>query len=155
MSPSAVAGSGANGQIVQLMVQSSPQPNARVFSAGSAGAPVDPNAVTVGRGDNSLYDYQLEFVRVATTATSPWRSAGPVFRPDYQTPVVASVEPAGTSIAIEFRGAGDAVASGASPWSSSIDIADGKAFVQFRVTFVGDPASGQVPAIDSLVIPIL
>jgi hypothetical protein len=78
-----------------------------------------------------------------------------VFRPNYQIPIVAKVEPAGTSVTIEYRGADDAQGNGATPWSANVDVADGKNFIQFRVTFVGDPRSGEVPAIDSLVIPIL
>lgn len=153
MSPSAVPGSGANGQIVRLMVLSSAQPNARVVSYGAAGRLIDPNAVRQGRGDNTMYDYQLVFVRVKTVAVSPWRDSG-VASPDYQTPVVAKVLPAGTSVVVEYRGADDAQGSGATQWSQNVDIADGKPFLQSRFTLVGDAATGAVPSVDSLVVPL-
>ena len=153
VAPSTTPGSGANGQIVWLNVLSSPQPNARVFALGTPGAPLDPHLVTSGRGDNTSYDFQIELTRVKTVAVSPWRAAG-LATPDYDTPIRAVVEPRGTSITVEFRGADDASGSGSTPWSTQIDAADGKGFLQFRFTFVGDPRSGAVPAIDSLVVPV-
>lgn len=150
-SPSAL---GLNGQVVRLMVQSSPQPNGRVVSTPGLGdPPVDPYAVTSGRGDNAMYDYQVEFTRVKTLATSPWRGphAGGA---DYQAPVVARITPPGTSVSVEYRGADDAQGNGSTSWSSSVDIADGKAFLQFRVTLVANAATGAAPSIDSLVVPI-
>ena len=39
-------------------------------------------------------------------------------------------------------------------WSTNVDIADGRAQLQFRVEFVGDPVTGAVPSIDTLVVPI-
>jgi hypothetical protein len=151
VAPSAVPGSGANGQIVRLMVQSSPRPDARLVRAGRVGAPIDPDQVQSGQGDNAMHDLQLEFVRVRTVAISPWRFTG---NADFQTPIVARVVPAGTSLEIEYRGADDGHGGGATAWSTNIDGADGKSFLQFRVTFIGDPRTGEVPALDSLLIPL-
>lgn len=141
-----------NGQIVKLMVLSSPLPGARNVATGTAASTINPDTVTTGQADNALHDYQIEFTRVKTTAVSPWRAGG--LAPDYHAPVLAAAIPTGTSVSLEFRGANDGAGNGATGWSSSIDIADGREFVQYRVTFVADPVSGAVPTIDSLVIPI-
>jgi hypothetical protein len=153
MSPTRIPGSGANGQVVRLMVLSSPQPNARVVVYGTRFGPIVPSAMARGTGDNAMYDYQLEFVRVKTVAVSPWRAAG-VPSPDYQTPVVAKILPRGTSVVVDYRGADDAQGGGATQWAQNVDIADGRPFLQSRFTLVGDAVTGEVPAVDSLVVPL-
>ncbi|MCA8943316.1 MAG: hypothetical protein KDB80_12205, partial [Planctomycetes bacterium] len=150
-SPNAVPAPAQNGQVVRIMAFSAPTPFARVHADGTPAAPLDPNTTTSGTGDNVMYDYEIEFVRVKTVATSPWRPGAP--SADYRTPLLGSVTPPGTSIQVEYRGAQDATGSGATAWSSSVDVADGHPFVQFRVELVGDPTSGAVPELDTLVIP--
>ncbi len=149
MAPSSAVG--LNGQTVRLMVLSSALPAARNVANGTPQTPLDPNTATTGTGDNSMYDYQIEFTRVKTSATSPWRAGAP--GADYRTPLVASIEPAGTSVEIEYRGADDGLGANPTAWSTSVDIADGRSFLQYRITLVGDIASGAVPSVDSLVIP--
>ncbi len=142
---------GVNGQHVRLMVPSSPPPSARNFANGTPGAPLDPSTVTTGQGDNAMYDLQIEFARVRTEATSPWRAGA--IGADYRTPLVATIEPPGTSVALEYRGADDVTGANATLWSSTIDVADGRAFVQYRITLVANRMSGAVPHVDSIVIP--
>ncbi len=151
MSPSANPGSGANGTIVRLNVQSSAQPNARVVVQGTAAAPIDPNVPVQGTGDNVMHDYQFELTRVRSVAQSPWRDSRTAV--DYQAPIVARVQPAGTAVEIEFRGADDAQGTRATAWSTNVDVADGRRFLQYRLTFVADAATGAVPAIDTLIVP--
>ena len=67
--------------------------------------------------------------------------------------ILAASIPAGTSITIEYRGSNHANGSNPTAWSNSVDIADGRAFVQYRVKFVADPVSGAVPSVDTLAIP--
>lgn len=146
-----------NGQTVRLMVSSSPRPNARVAAGGSlnsSGNPVlvDPFTVTSGRGDNSLYDYEIEFLRVRSTAESQYYFTGA--GTDYHTPMVASHVPAGASMTIEYRGSDSPSGTNATGWSTNVDVADGRPFLQFRVEFVGDPVTGAVPSIDTLIVPI-
>jgi len=152
VSPPMLPRPAVNGQFGRLMSVSSPDPAARVVAEGSAAAPLQPASATVGRGDNLLYDYELDFVRFVSEATSPWYSGGP--NPDYMPPVVGHQVPRGTSYALEFRGADDAQGSNPTAWGRSQDIADGRGFLQIRVRLVGDPTTGEVPFLDTLVVPI-
>ncbi len=151
--PPDAAASGANGLRVFLMVLSSPQPNARVTASGRAGSTVDPYAVTVAQlGDNTYYDLQFEFVRVQSVALSRWL-ASPVATPDWSTPISSISQPAGSDIALEFRGARDAFGQTATAWSADIDAFDGYAFLQYRIRFTVVPGAATLPSVDQLVIP--
>ncbi|MBK8974843.1 MAG: hypothetical protein IPM29_02865 [Planctomycetes bacterium] len=141
---------GANGASVRLMVQSSPDPNARVVAAGSSSAPVDPFLATSGRGDNALYDFEVEFLRVLTEAISPWLRTRP--GADYVSVATARRNPAGSFHTIAFRGADDPSGSNATPWLPDINFADGHEFLQYRVVFRANPATAEVPELDSLTI---
>lgn len=144
--------SGFNGQSVQLAVQSSPLPGARAVAAGRPGAPLQPGTATTATIiDNSVYDYEFEFVRTQTEATSRWIFAQ--VGADYSDPHVAVSQPAGTTVEIFYRGADDQMGAGATPWFTDIDQIDGKSFVQYRAVFDANMVTSEVPAIDTLVIP--
>jgi len=143
---------GANGMYGSLMVQSSPLPAARNKKGGTAGALVNPAQVTQGTGDNWMADLQIEFARIETNAQSPWHDSG-LPAPDYGAPAIAASLSSGTSVQIEYRGT---AALGTTPtaWSSSPNIADGLRYLQFRMTFLANLQSGEVPVVDTLVVPI-
>jgi len=143
----------SNGQQVHLMVLTSPRPDGRVEAAGSSGAPVNPHTVTQGRGDNTMTYMQFEFARVESEALSPWRKA-PVVRPDYHAPSLATSMPPGTSIQVEYRGADTATGTNATIWTSDINYADGRAFLQYRIRFSANPWTNTVPSVEAIVIPI-
>ena len=42
----------------------------------------------------------------------------------------------------------------ATPWFHGIDFADGRRFLQFRITLFGNPWTGAVPSVESIVVPI-
>ncbi|HEU4420335.1 MAG TPA: hypothetical protein VFT55_15465 [Planctomycetota bacterium] len=154
-----VPGLGApnNFALIYGLVLSSGQPYASVHaSGGGVGQPavVNPATVASGLGGSFLFDLELEFVRTTSVATSRW-FASPVANPDYRPWHSAAFTPPGTSIALEFRGADDPFGTGATAWSASQDVADGKVFLQFRATLEADPNSTAVPWIDTLVVPIL
>ncbi len=140
------------GQQVRLMVQSSPRPNGRVVASAAPGTILDPVFVTSGSGDNTMHEYQLEFVRVKTSAEiRGWIPIGAM--PDYQEPILATMEPAGTSISIEYRGADDVRGTNPTPYSTDVNLADGKPFLSYRITMVGCRTTGEVPTLYSLVVP--
>jgi hypothetical protein len=143
----------ANGQTIQLMVTSSPRPDSRVRASGRPGAPLDPHRAATGRGDNSLTYMQFEFARVETKASSPWRKA-PVARPDYHTPTLAKSTPLGTSVRVEYRGADSATGAGTTSWATNVNFVDRKQYLQYRITFTGNPRTGAVPSLEAIVIPI-
>ena len=154
-SPAAGLGPVQNHLVWHLMVFAAPKPHATVFaSAGWNGqpSPLTPASAATGDGTSALYDLELELLRTTSVATSAWLSA-PVPAVDYQTPIVASFVPAGTSLAIEYRGR--STPGTETPWSNTPDVADGLPFLQFRVTMRADAATGAVPWLELLVLPTL
>ncbi|MCA8978154.1 MAG: hypothetical protein KDC98_25730 [Planctomycetes bacterium] len=149
---------GINGQTVQLMVQSSPMPAARAVAGGTWLQPLPlPNpgqATQANRADCAMPILQFEFARVETHAESPWLDSNHV-TPDYQTAIVAASNAVGTSVQLRFRGSHFANGTGATPWSTTQDIADGMRFLQIDVRLIGNPISDAVPIVDTLVVPIL
>ena len=143
----------ANGQQIQLMVLSTPQPNARIHASGRSATIVDPHTVTSGRGDNSMTYMQFEFVRIESQALSPWRKA-PVLNPNFHKPALATSEPPGTRIVVEYRGARSANGTGAGMWSADVNNVDGHPYIRYRVTLLANPWTGAVPSLESIVIPI-
>ncbi len=144
------------GFAVRLMSLSSPQPNARVWAGSLPTAPwVIPNPAQLvsGRGDNAMYELELDFVRLETEAISPWLSAGPA-NPDYGPAVVAYTQPPGTSLRIAYRGASSAAGANATAWALTANVADGLPFVQFRLTFGANEQTGEVPLVDTIAIPV-
>ena len=115
--------------------QSSPNPFARAVIAGTLGNPLNPaTATSAANADNAMFDLQIEFTRVQTFALSPWLDSGAA-TPDYGTPVIAQSLPLGTSVQVEYRGSASAGGGSTTAWSPSPDIADGRRFLQFRITF--------------------
>lgn len=145
---------GLNGMAVRLMVQSSALPGSRVVAGGLLGQVVDPDQVVSGIADNAMPEFQIDFARTQTYAQSPWIDSG-VASPDYLAPVIGKSLPTGTSIAVEYRGADDVSGSNATAWSSSVDVADSKQFLQHRITFVANHLTGERPLVDTLVVPVL
>ena len=143
----------SNGQQIQLMVLSSPRPNARVAAFDRFGGVVDPFTATVGVGDNSMAYMQFVFAKVESIAMSPWRRA-PVVRPIYQSALISKSEPLGTSVVVEYRGADSLGGGNPGPWFSSVNFANGRRYLQYRVRLVGNPQTGAVPSIESIVIPV-
>ena len=144
--------SGVNGATIDIMVQSSPQPNARAYATGTAAAPIDPFNVQSGRGDNSLHHVQLRLERVSSVALSPWTAAPPFTSGVYRVPYVVGTIPPGTDVTVELRGARDANGTNATGWD--LQLARGMPFVQVRVTLRGRPGSQVVPSVDTLVVPV-
>jgi hypothetical protein len=150
-------GAPSNFAAIYGLVLSSGQPYASVeASGGGAGQPpvVNPATAVSGVGGSFLFDLELEFVRTTSIATSRW-FVSPAANPDYMPYHVAAFTPPGTAITLEFRGADDPFGTGATAWSLSQDVADGKVFLQFRATLEADPNSTAVPWLDTLVVPIL
>jgi hypothetical protein len=142
---------GVNGMYGNLMVQSMALPAARNTAGGSPGVFFNPAVVPTGTGDNWMANLQLEFARVETEALSPWLAAG-ISTPDYDAANVAASLPSGTSVRYEYRGT---VVPGATPtaWASTPNVADGLSFLQVRMTFFGNHVTGEVPVVDTLIVP--
>ncbi|MEQ8762987.1 MAG: hypothetical protein RL885_03610 [Planctomycetota bacterium] len=100
-------------------------------------------------GDTGVVITQFHFAVVETEALSPYLGAA-IQSPDYRS-AVAAIEGQG-DVRFEFRGALLADGTGATPFSPSIDVADGFPFIQFKVIFTADYVDGIQPAIDTLVI---
>lgn len=145
---------GVNGMAVNLMVQSSALPGSRVVAAGTATQPVAPNLVATGVADNAMPDFQIELARTTTFLESPWLDSSMV-APDYDTAIVATSVPAGTSVDVQFRGSTSPTGANATAWSNSQDVADGKRYLQYRITFHANHVTGERPLVDTLVVPIL
>ena len=73
----------------------------------------------------------------------------------YGQPIVASVVPFDTDIALEFRGAIDNVGSKATDWSSDPSMANGFEYLQMRATFRASALTGARPILDHVVVPNL
>jgi len=145
---------GWNGMAVNLMVQSSALPGTRVVAAGSAGQPVLPNQVATGVADNAMPEFQLEFARTTTFLQSPWRDSGSL-APDYDTAVVGKSLPTGTSVDVQFRGSNNMNGANPTVWSSDPSVADGRRYLQFKITFRANHLTGERPLVDTLVVPVL
>ncbi|MEZ6038850.1 MAG: hypothetical protein R3F29_15325, partial [Planctomycetota bacterium] len=153
--PTPGLGTFQNSCLMHTLVQSSTQPYATVFaSAGVQGqpSPLQPATTTDGSGSSILFDVELEFVRSRSVAIVPYSFSG-LAAPDYLTPIVAAHTPPGTSITIEYRGA-DWGGIPTTAWSSSQDVADDQPVLQLRVTMESDLATGAVPWIDTLIVPV-
>src|SRR5262249_975594 len=150
--------SGVNGMQVQLMLQSGPLPAARAVAGGFFGNPLPlPNpgaATTANILDCAMPILQFDFVRVETTALSPWLDSGRT-APNYTPPVLGVSLPSGTMVTVRFRGADTAAGGNATAWSTSQDVADGHRFLQFELHMFGNPSSQAVPLVDTLVVPVL
>ena len=156
VSPSTATG--LNGNVVRIMVQSSPNPYARVAARGTPTAFIVPSQTPVATssvtapGDCAMHELELEFTRVETWCLSPWLDTLST-APDYGAPIVALSLPAGTSVQVVYRGAATATGTSPTGWSSSPDVADGNRFLQFRIVLQASLFTGERPLVDTLVVP--
>ncbi len=113
-------------------------------------------------GDNSRYFMIFNYAKRISTVESPWLRVKPTGQPapSYVAPVIVSVpqEAApGTKLDIWFRAARDESGGGATGWVTPDAIAslnDGtRPFIQFRAVFEGNLQTGEIPMIDTFVIP--
>lgn len=133
--------------------------------------------------DNDFYFGQLDTVVRVSRVHSAWLDAGdaisvnPSWRPAVLEPSLAE-QPLGTNILIDYRGAtgfsttsvnafdaalmnayGEVTGSGApqpqqlTDWSNDIRIANGKRFIQLRITFVNNIDTGVGPRLTGLALP--
>ncbi|MEQ8763837.1 MAG: hypothetical protein RL885_07915 [Planctomycetota bacterium] len=170
MGAAATAAGGFNGYQIFVSVQGWSDPDIRIFSAGTEGFVIsDPWALEkaggVGGssnafGDNSVYIHTFFFKSTQTSSESPWFEmfqgkpqgfdidwSAPVFEPD-----LANL-PTGTQILVEYRGADDDNGTNATQWSKDFNVLDNRVAAKFRLTFLANPDTEQVPGIDSLAIP--
>ena len=145
---------GGNRIAHRLLVPSSPLPGARVFDLGVPAQPVNPDQSTQGTVDSLMPELQIDFARARTDARSPWLDSGQ-YKPAYGDAIVARSLPAGTSVELEFRGSASSLGAHPTAWSSDPSIADGMQFLQFRITFHANAVTGEVPQIDTVVVPVL
>ncbi len=149
------------------------RPYFRVLSVGKSGKPLDPDAVngdvnarcagnggTTGNGDNFRYFSVFDYVKATSRVSSPFVAVFPAdtFQPDYFPPImIPSLDelPPGTSFRFEWEGASDPAGTGASGFSPSVDGADGRSHVAFRVTLAANSQSLVVPSFETIAIPYL
>jgi hypothetical protein len=197
-------GLGLNALDVSLAINSSALPAFRVFSSGginTAGNPevVNPDAELSPHGglnplstppgqhtrsaENVFYIGQLDVVTRLSRAHIVWLDTG-VVSPEYLSPITSPSPadlPAGTQVALEYRGAvgfspdaltapfdasridpyGDirtgtvSFLNGLGTWTDDIHAVDGARYLQVRLTFVNDIASGARPELSSLGISFI
>ncbi|MHC4860386.1 MAG: Ig-like domain-containing domain, partial [Planctomycetota bacterium] len=118
---------------------------------------------STGGGQPLVYDMQLTKRRRLTIAQSLYYDSARE-QPDYGQPILSPPQQAGgASFILEFQGAdgmpdpvtGNIVAdpSTETPWSSSIDVSDGKRFIRFRFTLIANLNSDTVAAFQTVQIP--
>lgn len=145
---------GANGFRTRLMVQSSSQPDTRIFSPSNGGPNIDPFVVTqAAQGDNTYYETQFEFTTVRSAFVTRYvPNPGPTRL--LNDAFVLGDFPAGTSKVVEYEGAQDATGRNATGFATSYSIANGAPFLRLRVTLACEPISGTRPSVDTLVVPV-
>jgi hypothetical protein len=151
---------GTNYQITRIFFGPVGFPNRHCFGAtGSAAATLTETAVT---------DMNFTKKRRTTIGQSKFYDSG-VVNPNYSTPILTpSSQTGGTTAQIEFEGAdGILFPIPGNPnnvipdpttftgFVTNIDQLDGKRFVRFRITFVANVNTGQVPIIKSLGLPYI
>jgi hypothetical protein len=151
---------GTNYQITRIFFGPVGFPSRHCFGAtGSQAATLAETAVT---------DMQFTKKRRTTIGQSLFYDSG-VVNPNYSTPILTpSGQTGGTSAQIEFEGAdGILFPIPSNPnnvipdpttftgFVTNIDQLDGRRFVRFRVTFVANVATGQVPQLKSIGLPYI
>jgi hypothetical protein len=120
-------------------------------------------APTGSFGDNARYFMVFDYVKRVSLIESPWlrvRPAGfatPRYLPPVITPSLDEIAP-GTGLTVLFRAAADETGLDATGWVAPENITDlntGSAlpFIQFRAVFEADVVTGEVPFLNSIVIP--
>lgn len=109
-----------------------------------------------GGGQPLVYDLELIKKRRTTVAQSRfYNTFTPA--PDYGSPILSpSSQPGGATYTIEWQGASDqADPSTYTPWAATIDIADEKQYIRFRVTLVSNLNSNTLARFDEIRIPFI
>lgn len=133
--------------------------------------------LTTPPGDNVFYIGQLDTVVRLSRAHTVWLDSG-LPPTSWKSPVIepAAGQPSGTLILLDFRSATGFSGGGTAPfnaallnvygnqttnapvglsvdWSSNIALANGKRFLQARITFVNNTATGLTPELTALAFP--
>lgn len=140
---------GGLGHQAYLPVPTMPRPDARINSVGVT--PFRSPVTTAQRGDNALYELEVELVDVTSVVLSPWRATQQM-QPRYRAPLLAAALPRGTSIDVEVRDARNVRGDGASAWTRDPSKLSRPVF-QFRITLRGR-AGGTRPWLEALTLPI-
>jgi hypothetical protein len=168
-----------NGFTMAIGVLIAPDPKFRAYSLGSPGSPVNPDDIansqaarcaigntsapgnqTPTNGDNDRYFAAFDYVKTTSIITSPYVKVfpGTTSAPDFFAPVfepsVAS-QPDGTQVTLEFQGANSLAGSGGTGFSTDVNVADGRSFIAFRATLVGNVTTTLLPNFDLIAIPYL
>ncbi len=135
--------------------------------------------LTTAPGDNQFYIGQLDTVVRLSRVHTVWLDSGLGGVTSWQPPVVepATGQPSGTAVLLDFRsatnfsGVGTPTAPfnaatlnaygnqtvntpvGLSDWSNNITLANGKRYLQVRITFVNNPETGLSPELTALALP--
>jgi hypothetical protein len=155
-------------------------PRFRAYSLGSPGLPVNPDDITndvyarcakgntsvpnldgiPGDGDNDRYFALFDYVKTTSIITSPYVKVypGTTIAPDFYPPIVEpslADQPDGTQVTLEFQGANSLKGASGTGFSTDVNIADGRSFIAFRATLVGNITTTLLPNFDLIVIPYL
>jgi hypothetical protein len=151
---------GTNYQITRIMFGPVGFPLTHMFGA---------NGSTAGTfAETVVTDMQFTKKRRTTIGQSLFYDSG-VGNPNYDSPIISpATQTGGTSADIEFEGAnGILFPIPSNPnnvipdpttftgFVSNVDQLDGRRFIRFRVTFVSNVNTGQVPVIKSIAIPYI
>jgi hypothetical protein len=109
-----------------------------------------------GGGQPLVFDMEFLKKRRTTKAQSKFYDTERT-APDFATPNLSpSSQPGGASYKMEWQGAddpGDDLTY--TPWASTIDIADGKRYIRFRVDLISNLNSNTVARFDEIRIPFI
>ncbi len=115
-------------------------------------------------GDNSRYFMIFDYGKRVSVIMSPRIRVSPisVTKPEYLSPLIEpsfSEIPPGTNLTIEFRASSDGVGTFETDWFPPDQISQLNTgiypFVQFRAVFEANMATGDLPVIDTIVIPFI
>jgi hypothetical protein len=149
----------------------------RAYFWGVPGAPANPGNRNIvvrskngtvddftGGGQPLIYDMAFTLKRRLTYAQSKFYNTAQL-SPNYGAPIISPpTQAGGASYTIEWQGA-DGMPnpsfpsqiipdpSTQTPWSSTIDVADDKQFVRFRIVLIANLNSSTVPRFDQIQIP--
>ncbi len=151
---------GTNYQITRIFFGPVGFPLTHMF--GSTGATTGTFAETV------VTDMQFTMKRRTTIGQSLFYDSG-VGNPNYDSPIISpSTQTGGTTAQLEFEGANGILfpiptnpnnvipdPTTFTGFVSNVDQLDGRRFIRFRVTFVANVNTGQVPIIKSIAIPYI
>jgi hypothetical protein len=174
--PQATNISRQNGFTFCIGVLISPSPRFRLFSVGSPGLQVHPDDIVndpyarcaigktnapsndAGIGDNDRYYAVFDYVKTTSRITSPFVKVYPgnTSSPDYYAPIISPNlvdQPVGTTVLLEFEGADTAMGGNEKDFRTDVNVADGRAYLGFRATFVGNVTTLLLPNFDLIAIP--